>query len=48
MPKNQVWFSETRACMAMLMGATMAVVMLVHSQAAVDQVSWMKAMIPPS
>jgi len=71
-----VLFSETRAYMALLMGATMAIVMLlfmrgmyrnrnlniaillgsaavfavslglVRSQATVDQVSWMKAMIP--
>jgi hypothetical protein len=73
---SHVWFSETRAYMAVLMGAAMAVVMLafmlhmygnkayniavfvgavvvfagslwlVRSQATVDQVSWMKAMIP--
>jgi hypothetical protein len=73
---SHVWFSETRAYMAILMGATMAIVMLlfmlhmygnktaniaifvgavvlfagslwlVRSQATVDQVSWMKAMIP--
>ncbi|MCR5863892.1 DUF305 domain-containing protein [Aquincola sp. J276] len=71
-----VYFSETRFFMALLMGATMAIVMLafmwgmyphrsvnaailvssvllaaaslwlVRSQATVDQVSWMKAMIP--
>lgn len=73
---DHVYFSETRLFMAVLMGATMAVVMLafmwgmyprrgvnaailvgsvllaalslwlVRSQATVDQVSWMKAMIP--
>lgn len=73
---DQVYFSETRAYMALYMGAAMAVVMLlfmlgmyenkalnaailigsavvfslalwlVRSQATVDQVSWMKAMIP--
>lgn len=73
---EHVLFSETRAYMALLMGATMAIVMLlfmrgmyrnrnlniaillgsaavfavslglVRSQATVDQVSWMKAMIP--
>ena len=73
---GHVWFSETRAYMAVYMGSTMAVVMLafmlrmygnkaanisifvaavllfagslwlVPSQATVDQVSWMKAMIP--
>jgi len=73
---SHVWFSETRAYMALYMGATMAVVMLafmlhmyddrlanmgvvatavvvfsaslwlVRSQATVDDVSWMKAMIP--
>jgi uncharacterized protein (DUF305 family) len=71
-----VRFSETRACMAVLMGAAMAIVMLglmasmypsrrinaaifagaalvfagalwlVRSQATVDEVSWMRAMIP--
>lgn len=71
-----VYFSETRTYMAILMGATMAAIMLpfmwgmypnrranmlillgsvlvftlalwlVRSQATVDQVSWMKAMIP--
>ncbi len=73
---DHVFFSETRAYMALLMGATMAVVMLgfmlkmydnrkanigifvgsavvfavslwlVRSQATVEDVSWMKAMIP--
>src|SRR5690606_5870783 len=73
---DHVYFSETRAYMALYMGAAMAVVMLlfmlgmyenkalnaailigsavvfslalwlVRSQATVDQVSWMKAMIP--
>ena len=73
---DHVYFSETRAYMALVMGATMAVVMLgfmlhmlenrkanawiligsalvfavslwlVRSQATVDQVAWMKAMIP--
>ncbi|MGE0865283.1 MAG: DUF305 domain-containing protein [Vicinamibacterales bacterium] len=73
---DHVFFSETRACMALVMGATMAVVMLafmpamypnrrvnaaifaasaalfalalwlVRSQATVDDVAWMKAMIP--
>lgn len=73
---DHVYFSETRAYMALLMGATMAVVMLafmrgmyanhrvnvaiyagsalvfvlalwlVRSQATVDDISWMKAMIP--
>lgn len=73
---DQIYFSETRAYMALLMGATMAVIMLVfmlgmyansranvailigsvivfagalwlvRSQATVDDVSWMKAMIP--
>lgn len=73
---DHVFFSETRAYMALIMGATMAAVMLlfmwamyanrqaniailvgsavvfigalwlVRSQATVDQVSWMKAMIP--
>lgn len=73
---DHVYFSETRFFMALLMGATMAIVMLafmwgmyphrgvnaailvgsllvaavslwlVRSQATVDQVSWMKAMIP--
>ena len=73
---DHVFFSETRAYMALLMGATMAAIMLafmlgmypnksvnaaifaaavavfagslwlVRSQATVDQVSWMKAMIP--
>jgi len=69
---DHVFFSETRAYMALLMGATMAAFMLgmypnksvnaaifaaavavfpgslwlVRSQATVDQVSWMKAMIP--
>ena len=73
---DHVFFSETRAYMALLMGAAMAAVMLafmlgmypnksanaaifaaamavfagslwlVLSQATVDQVSWMKAMIP--
>lgn len=73
---NHVFWSETRAYMALVMGATMAVVMLVYmrhmykdrkinlaiycasvvvfagalflarSQTTVDDVSWMKAMIP--
>ncbi|MBE7376664.1 DUF305 domain-containing protein [Pseudomonas lopnurensis] len=73
---EHVLFSETRAYMALVMGASMAIVMLafmltmyprrglniaifaasavvfalslwlVRSQATVDQVSWMKAMIP--
>jgi len=73
---DHVYFSETRAYMALLMGAAMAIVMLgfmwrmyasraanlvilagaaavfavslwlVRSQATVDQVSWMRAMIP--
>lgn len=73
---SHVYFSETRAYMALYMGAAMAVIMLafmtnmykktkinlmiyglsvllfavgiwgVRSQATVDQVSWMKAMIP--
>lgn len=73
---GHVWFSETRAYMAIVMGATMAVIMLgfmlsmydrrdvnlaivagsivvfalalwfVRSQQTVDQVSYMKAMIP--
>ncbi len=73
---NHIWFSQTRAWMALLMGAMMAVVMLsfmlgmyrnraanlaiylgaavvfaaslwlVRSQATVDDVAWMKAMIP--
>jgi hypothetical protein len=73
---DHLYFSETRLYMALVMGATMAVVMLafmlgmytnrktntlifvgaalvfavalwlVRSQATVDQVSWMKAMIP--
>jgi hypothetical protein len=73
---DHIYFSETRAYMAIYMGAAMAVVMLlfmwsmypgqgtklavlaagglvfavalwlVRSQATVDQVSWMKAMIP--
>ena len=73
---DHVFFSETRAYMALLMGSTMAAIMLafmlgmypnksanaaifvavvavfagslwlVRSQATVDQVSWMKAMIP--
>ncbi len=73
---DHVWFSQTRAWMAMLMGAAMAIVMmsfmfgmykgrwaniavivgglvvlagslwLVRSQATVDDVSYMKAMIP--
>lgn len=73
---NHVFFSETRTYMALLMGATMAVIMLafmlpmldnrkaniavflggaavfslalwlVRSQATVDEVSYMKAMIP--
>lgn len=73
---SHIWFSETRAYMAVVMGATMALVMLgfmwthyprkpinfaivgaavivfsgalwlVRSQATVEDVSWMKAMIP--
>eukprot|EP00873_Tetraselmis_striata_P031102 jgi/Tetstr1/451366/TSEL_038402.t1 len=73
---DHIFFSETRAYMALLMGATMAIVMLsfmlgmykntalnisiyavailvfagslylVRSQATVDEVSWMRAMIP--
>lgn len=73
---DHVFFSETRAYMALVMGTSMAIVMLafmpkmyprrgvnlaiyagsvlifavslwlVRSQAPVDQVSWMKAMIP--
>lgn len=73
---DHVWFSETRAWMALVMGATMAVVMLgfmwgmypnrganiaivlaavvvfagslflVRSQATVDDIDYMKAMIP--
>ena len=73
---DHVFFSETRAYMSLLMGATMTVIMLlfmlphypnkklntgilagsvlvfatslwlVRSQTTVDQVSWMKAMIP--
>ena len=73
---DHIYFSETRAYMALVMGATMAVIMLVfmlgmyanrvanaailigsvvvfaaalwlvRSQATVDEVSWMKAMIP--
>lgn len=69
---SHVWFSQTRAWMALYMGGGMAVVMwsmfpggkgnmaaltlsvavfavglfMVRSQATVDQVSWMKAMIP--
>ncbi|WP_226687625.1 DUF305 domain-containing protein [Stutzerimonas stutzeri] len=73
---DHILFSETRAYMALIMGATMAIIMLafmlkmyprrgvniaifagstlifavslwlVRSQATVDQVSWMKAMIP--
>ncbi len=73
---DHVWFSQTRAWMALLMGAVMAFVMLafmlkmydnrsanlaifagsiivfaaslwlVRSQETVDDVSWMKAMIP--
>ena len=73
---NHVFFSETRAYMAVVMGATMAVIMLafmskmytnrrtnagilagsialfiaalwlVRSQATVDDVAWMEAMIP--
>lgn len=73
---DHIFFSETRAYMALIMGATMAVIMLafmlgmykkrsvnlaiflgsavifagslwlVRSQQTVDQVSWMKAMIP--
>ena len=74
--RDSVWFSQTRAWMALYMGGGMAVVMLaamwsmfpsagksvaalavavlvfalglfmVRSQATVDQISWMKAMIP--
>lgn len=73
---DHVWFSQTRAWMALYMGGGMAIVMLVamwsmfpdrtrnivalgvaalvfalglfmvRSQATVDQISWMKAMIP--
>lgn len=73
---NHLYFSETRAYMALVMGATMAVIMLgfmldmyknrrvntcifagsvavfafslwlVRSQATVEDVAWMKAMIP--
>lgn len=73
---SHIWFSQTRAWMALLMGAMMAVIMLlfmwgmyskrqwnlfilggaiavfagslwlVRSQETVDDVSWMKAMIP--
>ena len=64
---DHIYFSETRAYMALYMGAGMAVVMLafmtnmiyglsvvmfavgiwgVRSQATVDQVDWMQAMIP--
>lgn len=73
---DHVYFSETRAYMALVMGAAMAIIMLafmtgmypnrrvnaaifigsagifavalwlVRSQATVEQVSWMKAMIP--
>jgi uncharacterized protein (DUF305 family) len=73
---DHVFFSETRAYMALVMGATMAIIMLafmqgmykkkrvnlaifagsiavfalalwlVRSQATVNEVSWMKAMIP--
>ncbi|MDQ2991036.1 MAG: DUF305 domain-containing protein [Pseudomonadota bacterium] len=73
---DHVFFSETRAYMALLMGATMAVIMLlfmlgmytdrkrnalilaasvlvfagslwlVRSQATIDDVAWMRAMIP--
>lgn len=73
---DHIYFSETRAYMALVMGATMAVIMLlfmlgmyanravnatiligsmvvfaaalwlVRSQGTVDDVSWMKAMIP--
>lgn len=73
---SHVWFSQTRAWMALYMGGGMAIVMLVamwsmfpdrkrnvavlgvaalafalglfmvRSQATVDQVSWMRAMIP--
>jgi uncharacterized protein (DUF305 family) len=73
---DHIFFSETRAYMALIMGATMAAIMLafmlgmykkrsvnlaiflgsavifagslwlVRSQQTVDQVSWMKAMIP--
>ena len=73
---DHVWFSETRAYMALIMGAAMAIVMLVfmmgmyrqktanmlivvssvvvfavslllvRSQQTIDDVAWMKAMIP--
>ena len=73
---GHVWFSETRLYMALLMGATMAIVMLgfmlnmyrntriniaivaaslvafagslwlVRSQETIDDIAWMKAMIP--
>jgi hypothetical protein len=73
---SHLWFSETRAYMALIMGASMAVVMLVfmlkhcpkprvnlailagavlafasslwlvRSQSTVEDISWMKAMIP--
>jgi uncharacterized protein (DUF305 family) len=73
---DHLFFSETRAYMALLMGATMSIIMLgfmrgmyknqrvnlgifagsiavfalalwlVRSQATIDQVSWMRAMIP--
>lgn len=73
---NHIYFSETRAYMALVMGATMAIIMLgfmlgmyknrrvnigifagsvaifalslwlVRSQATVEDVAWMKAMIP--
>ena len=73
---GDIWFSQTRARMALLMGAVMAIVMLgfmwgmypskatntgilaaavlvfgaslymVRAQSTVDDVSWMKAMIP--
>lgn len=73
---DHVFFSQTRAYMALLMGATMAIIMLgfmlnmypnrrfnagivvgslllfvlslwlVRSQATIDDISWMKAMIP--
>lgn len=73
---DHVWFSQTRAWMALYMGGGMAIIMvvamwlmfpdggrsgailvvaaavfavglfMVRSQATVDQVSWMKAMIP--
>jgi drug/metabolite transporter (DMT)-like permease len=73
---SHLWFSETRAYMALVMGASMAVVMLVfmlkhypktrvnlailagavvafagslwlvRSQSTVEDISWMKAMIP--